>query len=460
MARVQVNDLVVVVPGIMGSRLADRDGKPVWNLSGPAALRGLRAFAGLAPRLSVGPDGEDGGVRAVGLMRDLHVLPGVWTPVDGYDGLTTWLQQKFTLTARTAGLPAGLPVNLVEFAYDWRLSCRVNSARLATRVARELELWRGSAPERREARVVFVCHSMGGLIARHYVAHRGGWEVTRRLITLGTPHRGSLDALLRLVNGLAKPWLPSALSLTAFARSLPSLHELLPGYACLPGPDGTLLRPEEVTGLPGVDLELLAAAGLLHREIAAGGPAELIPFTGVRQPTPTTAEWDGERLVPLLTIGGQDEGGDGTVPRLAGTPVEFPDALVRTPREKHGSLQNHRSVRDELWGLLGPERPTHRGEHGDVELAVSAPDLVDPGEPYPVTVSTGRDDLAVTVTLTAVGGGAAVRRTMGNRGGGRYGTVFERPAPGAYRAVAAAEGYTDSAVTSLVLVGGEADGDA
>ncbi|MFE7105057.1 hypothetical protein ACFU98_24635 [Streptomyces sp. NPDC057575] len=45
----------------------------------------------------------------------------------------------------------------------------------------------------------------------------GGAEVTRRVITLGTPYRGSLDALLALVNGVG----PAGIGLTAFARSLP-----------------------------------------------------------------------------------------------------------------------------------------------------------------------------------------------------------------------------------------------
>jgi triacylglycerol esterase/lipase EstA (alpha/beta hydrolase family) len=43
------------------------------------------------------------------------------------------------------------------------------------------------------AQVVFVCHSMGGLVARAYLRKYGG-EHVRRLITIGTPHRGSMHA--------------------------------------------------------------------------------------------------------------------------------------------------------------------------------------------------------------------------------------------------------------------------
>lgn len=39
--------------------------------------------------------------------------------------------------------------------------------------------------------VDLVGHSMGGLIARNYVQHRGGAPKVRRLVTLGSPHLGS-----------------------------------------------------------------------------------------------------------------------------------------------------------------------------------------------------------------------------------------------------------------------------
>jgi triacylglycerol esterase/lipase EstA (alpha/beta hydrolase family) len=50
------------------------------------------------------------------------------------------------------------------------------------------------------AQVVLVCHSMGGLVARAYLRKYGGAEV-RRLITVGTPHAGSMHAWM--MNGMA-----------------------------------------------------------------------------------------------------------------------------------------------------------------------------------------------------------------------------------------------------------------
>jgi triacylglycerol lipase len=57
----------------------------------------------------------------------------------------------------------------------------------------------------RGGRIDLVCHSMGGLVARHYVQALGGSRRVDRVITLGTPHHGSTSSAylpLPLVNQL------------------------------------------------------------------------------------------------------------------------------------------------------------------------------------------------------------------------------------------------------------------
>ncbi|MFP3990844.1 hypothetical protein U9R90_25925 [Streptomyces sp. E11-3] len=485
MLRARVDDLVVVVPGILGSRLTDADGHEVWGLSGGALWRGIRTFGGslrgLALPAGLGDAHPGDGVRPTGLVSDLHALPGIWNPVDGYSGLLRWLEQHFTLRARPGGSPGDEPANLFPFAYDWRLSCRYNAEQLKSLLDRELSRWRESAPERRAAKVVFLCHSMGGLVVRHYVERCGGAETTRRVITLGTPRRGSLDALLHLVNGLRYGWGPFGVDLTAFARSLPSLHQLTPDYACLDAPGG-LLYARELTGLPGVDEELLKDAARFHadlREPGAGrgtGTAsgeyagsvehlvEYLTVSGVLQPTLTTAEFAGEELVPRTTIDGQDEGGDGRVPRLSAEDGSRP---AFTPWEQHGSLQNNPAVRQAIWGWLGPEPPTHRaGEDGDVPLSVVAPEGVAAGASYEVTAVIPErvprhDERVVYAGLVPAGAvGPGMRRTLRNRGGGRYTTSFPGVAAGAYRTRVEVGGAPHTAVTSLLVVEPEEFGHA
>ncbi len=48
----------------------------------------------------------------------------------------------------------------------------------------------------RHTRVILVAHSMGGLVCRAYVQRLGGDRHTARLITLGTPHAGTVHARL------------------------------------------------------------------------------------------------------------------------------------------------------------------------------------------------------------------------------------------------------------------------
>ncbi|MDQ0944046.1 hypothetical protein [Streptomyces sp. V1I1] len=472
MPRQPLNDLVVVLPGIMGSRLADADENEVWGLSGAALWRGIRtlgrSIGGLTLPHDLGDDHPGDGVRATGVLSDLHALPGRWALVDGYTGLLDWLERGFTLSRRFPGQPAAVPTNLLPFPYDWRLSCRYNAGLLKATVEEELDRWRASAAARKDARVTFVCHSMGGLIARFYVECLGGHEITRRLITLGTPHRGSLDALEALVNGHSVGPRRLRAALTRFARSLPSLHQLTPDYACLTTGKALLYARELPTALPGVDEKLLHDAGAFHaaiREAAeartkgAADPA-FVPFVGVLQPTATTATRsdDGERLITSTAVGSRTEGGDGTVPRLSAHP---PGATAgHTPCERHGSLQVNRGVRDALWNLLAPEPAYHRGpEDEPVRLGVDAPDFVAADGTYELTATVppdapGGDELALRATLRPADGGLESRRTLRNHGEGQYSVTFPGPLnPGPYRVTVEAAGRPDSAVTALLLAG-------
>jgi len=179
-------DLVVVLPGIMGSTLA-RDGKPVWSASAGSLIDAVltlgRNITGLQLPPGIGDDHPGDGVTPVALMPDLHAIPGLWTPIKGYDQLVGHLRARGYRTA-TAARPAG---NLLLFPYDWRLSNRYNARRLKAIVEPSLARWRSLGGPYADAQVVLVCHSMGGLVARWYIEHEGGTEVTRKLITLSTP---------------------------------------------------------------------------------------------------------------------------------------------------------------------------------------------------------------------------------------------------------------------------------
>lgn len=110
------------------------------------------------------------------------------------------------------------------FPYDWRQSCRDSGMRL-----RQFIWDIGRRPEFRNTKLTIVAHSMGGLVARYCARLDGMPERISRIITAGTPHRGSPDALGSLLYGKSIFFGDYAQEDTIPAlRSFPSTYELLP----------------------------------------------------------------------------------------------------------------------------------------------------------------------------------------------------------------------------------------
>jgi pimeloyl-ACP methyl ester carboxylesterase len=389
-------DLVVVVPGIMGSSLADRNGREVWGLSVGTVLKALMRLGPSLDRLTLPAEFADDpapdGVVPTGLIGAFHVIPGLWTPVQGYDTLVRFLlKPRFDLMLDRPDAPG----NLLLFAYDWRLSNRHTAELLKQRVERALTRWRESRPERQDAKAIFVCHSMGGLVARWYLDKLEGAEITRALITAGTPHRGALKALEQLVNGLRVGFDPIKTDLTKFARSLPSSYQLLPEYACIEESGGGLAKTTEL-GLPGLDPALVTDGMEFHQDLDGSAPLAypLHPVVGIGQPTWATARIGDDELVePLGTIENREPAGDGTVPRFSARPKAMAerDPALQGLSEGHGSLVVHKAVLDQLDFVLTAEEVTYRAsaENGVARgqaLGISVPDLHDPGEPVEVAI--------------------------------------------------------------------------
>lgn len=470
-----VDDLVVVVPGVMGSALLDRDGREVWGAAEGGALRALRTLGRSIKRLELprhhGDAGPPDGVSASRVLGSFHAIPGVWTPVKGYDNLLKFLRSpRVGLLDVNAGDVEADPGNLLVFPYDWRLSNRYSAELLRMAVVPALERWRSSRPERAEARLVLICHSMGGLVARWYLDVLGGAEVTRLLITLGTPYRGALNAIDQLVNGVRKgPWV-LRVNLTDFARSLPSSYQLLPEYACIEGAGaGDLRKTTEVT-LPGLDPTMVTDAMSFHsttNDKAAVRPAmsyQAVPIVGIDQPTWTTCRFRGEGVEALRHIGQQDQAGDGTVPRLSARPFEMgeSDVAVRGLAEGHGGLHFNGSVFDQLQLLLTAQKVRFR----DVDSSAPSPkvavdDLHVAGEPVAVTVSIDEPRLLEAVAVAEDGrevAGELVHSLVGQTVGE---ALFDGLPPGGYTILVrapddpAAVEVSPVQMTTLVLEGGE-----
>ena len=356
----QLRDIVIVLPGIMGSVL--RKGETdIWAATWGAFYRGI-AWRGLADQLVFDESDEAGGkgddrVRPTGLVSLPSIFPRFWK-TDGYTAIREMIASRFRVKLEDETTPG----NYYDFPYDWRGDNRAAARALEAFVGRVLPAWRRHS-NNSEAKVILIGHSMGGLVARHYTEVLGGWRECRALITLGTPHRGSVGALDLLANGL--PWPLSRLS--EVARTFPSIYQLLPIYPVF-RTAGDPLRLEDLAELPGIDKSRVAAGIRFHREIEAAVVRNrseaayhethaIIPFVGTDQPTLSSAVIESGRIIVDRQhpgwIDGMLAGGDGTVPRVSATPTELSNSYrERFLPEHHGVLQSNRHLLDSLAALL------------------------------------------------------------------------------------------------------------
>ncbi|MBI5231026.1 MAG: hypothetical protein HY876_02550 [Coriobacteriales bacterium] len=395
-------DLVVVLPGIMGSTLSHGD-EPLWAVTPGTLIDSVRylgqQLAALRLPDGIGDEHPEDGVEPGQLMPTIHGIPKIWTPVKGYTQLLNFLR-KLGYEETSAGRPG----NLLPIAYDWRLSNRYNGRRIKQIVEPALEQWRSRGGRYQEAQIVFVCHSMGGLVARWYIEMEGGAEVTRKLVTLGTPYRGAAKALGQLMDhqrrshyqflGKLGP------DLTALARTFPSMYQLLPEYACI-ARGSELIRTTDLQ-LHGISSSMASDAMRFHTDLTLAehsrGQAvhEMThAIIGIRQTTVTTVRFDNPQArypeeLPLL--GPHQLWGDGTVP-LAGAVrrgISLDSPLIRRIADKHGNLQCNQAVFDEIEGALTGQDVVVRASR-PIEPTVDVPEVADASRPLPITITLGEN---------------------------------------------------------------------
>jgi pimeloyl-ACP methyl ester carboxylesterase len=298
---------VLIVPGMMGSQLGTRRAAPhpadiLW-------LDPLDIAVGKLARLSLCADAP---VVSLGIV------------------LYTYLRLKLHL--RAAGFD---PVCL---DYDWRKGIDALGSELASRL---------HADTARE--IMLVAHSMGGLVARAALQHRGT-ERVRRLIMLGTPNAGSfapLQALrgtysvVRNIAALVTDSTAERLATEVF-NGFPSLYDMLPGRFA-DDPMNLYDSKAWPSSGPQPDARLLAAARTLHRRLA---PADerMYTVTGVGQETVTAVRRHRGEFLYTVT-----RHGDGTVPARS---AALPGARNYFVAVSHGELPRDPQVAAGIIDLL------------------------------------------------------------------------------------------------------------
>jgi triacylglycerol lipase len=122
------------------------------------------------------------------------------------------------------------------------------------------DLLRDCPREMSHGRVDIVAHSAGGLAARYYVKFLGGDRRVRTLVTLGTPHHGTITSFLAPWATVARQTLPAS----EFLQELNEGHETVPGVkftSIYSNTDGIVVPPNSAV-LDGADN--VRIGGLTH----------------------------------------------------------------------------------------------------------------------------------------------------------------------------------------------------
>ena len=452
-------DLVILLPGITGSVLANKQGKEVWAPTPGAVWRAITTFGHSIEDLALASDDTDDGVTATRLVPDATIVPGL-IKIDGYTHIAEYLCAKLCLDNGR---------NFRPFPYDWRRDNVKIAQQLESKAIGWLIDWRAESGNA-DAKLVLIGHSMGGLISRWFVECLGGWQHTRALLTLGTPHRGSLNAVGFIENGMKKGVGPFGLDLSPLLRSFTSVYQLLPIYPCID--DGQSLHRVADAAQQGlmrqINEQRARAARAFHQQIIDAQAANaktapyvdsgytLLPVVGVEQPTAQSARVGGGQCTLVNQLDGQDLSGDGTVPRASATPVDMDGARREVyAAETHGSIQNNDSTLVNLMGLLTRDKIEWQRFQRASDLAsltLELDDVLLPGEPLTLAARASEGNPRLEVTLTPLAGGDVIDERLTRdsaRGDGWQGGTFALP-PGSWRVTVHGDGV--SPVSDLAVV--------
>jgi pimeloyl-ACP methyl ester carboxylesterase len=320
----------ILLPGILGSLLASTRGLSALLWFNPMII-----MDGHLNLLDLAPDGRSD------RSPDVEI-----TPV-GIEKMT-YLQLIRALASHS---------RLYQFPYDWRRHIEGNADQLHASIQR----WNTAEPGRRYA---IVCHSMGGLVARAYLARhpQEAERLIERVIMIGTPFHGAPATALTFTDEQNPAQLVARLNeqndMTGFTANLPSLYQLLPAPPELFRPQRDYpfdwdIYDASAWGLPWIRQDYLDDARALHAALAASDPqVEMVNIVGCHQRTIRDVRRDdGQQGCPLVAVY-QDSGpesGDEQVPLWSAQDKRLQVYYVQ---DTHGRLVSNDQVLQAVVNLL------------------------------------------------------------------------------------------------------------
>ncbi len=324
----------ILIPGILGSLLASTRGISAILWLNPTLL--IHGYLNL---LDLAEDGEsdaspDVEITPIGIEK-MAYLPIIQT--------------------------LGHHSRLYEFPYDWRKS----NVASAHRLHQSIERWSAAEPLRRFS---IVCHSMGGIVARTYMAlyPRQAEEKLERVVMIGVPLHGAAGAALAFGNEHHPYVLVAHLNkenkLVPFTRAMPSVYQLLPepkeqfsgecDYPC-----DWDLYDAAAWPVPGLRQDYLDRARELHELLAASDPqVPMFNFAGCHKSTVASVQRgseDSASMRPLYVEHGEDSG-DEQVPLWSARAANVATHYVE---ESHVALVSNDRVLADMVALLRDEAP-------------------------------------------------------------------------------------------------------
>lgn len=218
---------VVLIPGLMGSRLESESQGEIW----PGSIFQLM-FSGY--RHAALEIDRDTLLPLPGDVRATHIT-GKFAGRDFYSSIIETLETAGGFTFAEPGhAPTNRGRHYYIFTYDWRMD-NVQNVRQLDEFIEQIRIDHDDP----DLKVDIVAHSMGGMIARYYMRY-GTVDVTmdnqfpinyhgedriRRIVMLGTPNLGSVESLKAFIVGrkIGLRTIPPEVLIT-----FPSFYQLFP----------------------------------------------------------------------------------------------------------------------------------------------------------------------------------------------------------------------------------------
>jgi len=220
---------VILIPGIMGTQLFKNygDNSEIWPNTNELLTSISDSFL---DDLTLDANGEENDSKPISLgdiIRGIKInILGIPYESHTFDGLIETLTQNGYVEGQ----------DLFVFPYDWRKSNKTSGEKLKEKIEQILG-------QTGSGEVDLVAHSMGGLVAKSYIAQNSGDKIGN-LIFIGTPHLGAPKAFKALMYGddmginivdSAPFRLLNPAKVKYISQNMPGVYELLPSKKYVDG---------------------------------------------------------------------------------------------------------------------------------------------------------------------------------------------------------------------------------